>query len=88
MIRALALLLALAGPAMAEGGPSEDSIARLVQAIAAAGCTVDETNQAAVLAAAKMDETEAGVIVGQLVDESRAVFEGAGLRLTTEGCKP
>ena len=88
MIRALALLLALAGPAMAEGGPSEDSIARLVQAIAAAGCTVDETNQAAVLAAAKMDETEAGVIVGQLVDEGRAVFEGAGLRLTTEGCKP
>ncbi|MCR8723274.1 hypothetical protein [Frigidibacter sp. ROC022] len=85
---ALTLALLAALPARAEGGPSAESQARLAQAIAAAGCVVNELNQRTILSEAEMDETEAGVIVSLWMTDGRAVPEGdSNLRLKIEGCK-
>ena len=84
--RAVLALVALASPAFAEGGPSAESVARLVQAIQVAGCVVTEVNQGTVLKEAEMDETEAGVIVSMLIDDGKAVFVDNGLHLKTGTC--
>ena len=84
---ALALLLA-AGPGWAEGGPSAESVARLSQAIAAAGCVVTEVNQPVILKAAEMTEAEASVIVDRLIADGKVIPEGDhALRLVAEGCR-
>jgi hypothetical protein len=86
-MRVLSLVfLLLAAPALAEGGPSLESIERLSQAIRAAGCTVTEVNQPTILDAAEMDEIEAGVIASWLVEAGQATLDGSTLHLTTGAC--
>lgn len=88
-MRVLAVLLALVpGLAVAEGGPTEESIARLTQAISVAGCSVDVYNQQTVLDAAEMTETEASVIIAVLVERGEAELTEDGMRLTTGSCAP
>lgn len=88
MIRRLASVCVLlaAGAAVAEGGPSAESVARFEQAVAAAGCVVTEMNRKTVLAEAEMNETEAGVIAGWLVARDEADLTDTALRLTTGAC--
>jgi hypothetical protein len=86
VIRLAAALVALAAPALAEGGPSAESRERLAQAIAAAGCEVNEINQGTILDAAEMEEAEAGVIVSTWVEAGEAEYGDGTLRLLTGRC--
>ena len=85
-LRLAIALVCAAAPALAEGGPSAESIARFEQAVAAAGCVVTEENRKTVLDAAEMDETEAGVIASWLAAQGRAELTEAALRLTEGAC--
>jgi len=84
---ALGAVFALAaGSALAEGGPKPEAVDAFVQAVAAAGCVLDDSNRAGVLKAAGMGEPEAEVIVLVLVQDGRAVLEPDRLVLKTGGC--
>lgn len=77
----------LTAPAWAEGGPSAEAVARLAQAIAVAGCEVNEINQGTILDAAEMEEAEAGVIVSDWIDAGEAVYADGTLRLLADPCR-
>ena len=81
IITAAALLAAL--PAAAQSG---DGKARLIGAIAAAGCTVTPDNNASVLASANLTEDEAAVIVGEMIAAGEAEPVNDTLVLKTGGC--
>jgi len=64
-----------------------DQKQRLVTAIEAAGCIVNELNQAAILVEAGLTPEQGSVIVNQMMDVGEAVPFGDDLRLTTAGCQ-
>ena len=72
--------------AMAQTGFG-DQKERLVKAIEAAGCVVNELNQAAILAEAGLTPAQGSVIVSQMMDVGEAVPFGDDLRLRTAGCQ-
>ncbi|MFC2967223.1 hypothetical protein [Acidimangrovimonas pyrenivorans] len=72
MIRCAALVLMLtAGTAVAEGGPTPAQVKALADAIASAGCVVNEDNQAQVLKAAGMTEDQGAAVIDRLAWEGR-----------------
>lgn len=83
---AAALLAAAPLTAAAEGGPSDEAVARFVAAVERAGCTLTPDNQAQVLQAAKLPETEAEVIASVLTERGEAAIEDGKLRVTTGAC--
>jgi hypothetical protein len=88
MTRILTLLgaaLLTAAPAVAQDATKAQTDA-LIAAIAAAGCEVREDNNAAILAAAGLDEAAAGAAVAVLLGDGRAAVVGGALRLKTAGC--
>jgi hypothetical protein len=91
MIRSLTLAVvlgALALPAVAQNATvTEAQITALTTAIADAGCEVSESNNAAILAAAGLDATQAAAAVAALLGDGRAVLEGGSLRLKTDPCE-
>ncbi|MGB5556800.1 MAG: hypothetical protein WBN04_02195 [Paracoccaceae bacterium] len=88
MKRFAALLCVLAAPAMAAGTPPSDRVAKLETAIAAAGCEVNDANQAAVLKSAGMTEAEGMAIVSYLMGVKRAVGVGDDiLKLVAGPCE-
>ena len=72
--------------AMAQTGFG-DQKERLVTAIEAAGCVVNELNQAAILVEAGLTPAQGSVIVKQMMDVGEAVPFGDDLRLKTAGCQ-
>ncbi len=81
----LAALMALgAGAAQAQATPEQ--VDKLVKAIVAAGCVVTPDNNAAILAAAGLDQESASVVVNALLGLGQAEIDGGDLRLKTEGC--
>jgi hypothetical protein len=83
----LALALAAALPARAEGGPPAADVEALVQAIRAAGCALTAENQDQVLAAAGLTLPQAEVIVSKLVEDGRAELADADVHLTDADCR-
>ncbi len=83
-IRAAVLFAATAATAQTS---LSDQKERLVAAIEAAGCIVNELNQAAILVEAGLTPEQGGVIVNQMMDISEAVPFGDDLRLNTAGCQ-
>lgn len=80
------ICLAAAGPALAEGGPKPAEVDAMAKAITAAGCVVDQANQAQVLKAAGLTAAEGAAVIDVLVRDGRAKADGAdAYRL--EGCK-
>lgn len=77
--------LCAASAAMAQTS-SSDQKERLVAAIEAAGCIVNELNHAAILAAANLSPEQGSVIVNQMMDVGEAEPFGNDLRLKTAGC--
>jgi hypothetical protein len=86
LTRGLALAF-VAAPALAEGGPSAEAVARFIQAVEVAGCQVTELNRKTVLAEAEMDETEAEVIVSVLVQRGEGQLGDGTFTLKTGPCK-
>lgn len=74
-----------ASAAMAQTS-SSDQKERLVAAIEAAGCIVNELNQATILVAADLSPDQGSVIVNQMMDVGEAEPFGDDLRLRTAGC--
>jgi hypothetical protein len=60
---------------------------RLVAAIEAAGCVVNESNQGQILAQSGLTPDQGSVVVNQLMDEGAAEPAGENLRLTAGGCR-
>ncbi|OIQ69445.1 hypothetical protein GALL_489540 [mine drainage metagenome] len=87
-LAALILALGLTAPAFAEGGPTNAQVAAMVAAIAAAGCVVNDSNQKAVLAAAKLTPDEGAGVVVRLIDAKILTPEpGDVLRMAGGTCK-
>jgi hypothetical protein len=82
-------LALMASRTLAEGGPRQAEIDALVAAIAAAGCVVNEANQAQVLQASGLTEEVASGVVQRLSQKGLAVtIKGShAIRLKTGGCK-
>lgn len=81
----IALALA-ATPVLAEGGPKPQEVSAFLDAVKAAGCRVDATNQAAVLKAAGLAEDEAALVVQRLEDEGKLLAQPDALVLPPEVC--
>lgn len=60
---------------------------RLVAAIEAAGCVVDQSNQALILEVAGLTPDQGGAIVDQLMDDGEAEPAGDNLRLRAGSCR-
>ncbi len=76
-----------AAQARAEGGPRPEEIAAFLAAVTAAGCVVNDSNEAKVVAAAHLTMDQASGVVQRLQDEGRMIAgPGQELRLK-EGCK-
>ncbi len=84
MIRPTLLFCILATTAHAQETAQEH---RLIAAIEAAGCVVTEANEAAILAAAQLDENVAMAIVKLWMSDGRAIPQDDDLRLVTGACK-
>jgi len=85
-VRSAALLLLLATPAFAEGGPKPAQVDAMAAAIARAGCVVSAGNQGTVLKDAGLTEAEGAAVLDVLVRDGKASPAGAdAVRL--EGCK-
>lgn len=82
----LAATAAATGPALAEGGPKPAAVDAMAKAMTAAGCLVDQANQAKVLKSAGLTEAEGAAVIDVLVREGRARAEGTGA-YRLEGCK-
>lgn len=86
-IRPHALLVAAlamaALPALAQSAAEKDA---MVKAIAAAGCRVTASNNAAILGASGLSEDAARAVVEALIASGEAVPEGGDLVLKTGGC--
>ena len=86
MIRTLALAAALAAAGLPVLAQSAEQKSAMVSAIAAAGCRVTASNNAAVLSAAGLTEDQAAAVVQNLLDSGEAAVEGGDLVLKTGGC--
>ena len=78
--------LFVAGAANAQDDYEEQK-KRLVAAIEAAGCVVNETNQGQILTQSGLTPDQGSVIVNQLMDEGEAEPAGDNLRLTAGACR-
>ena len=90
MLRPFALLCLLAGPALAEGGPTEAQRAAYIETITANGCTMTQAEAEIALPAVGIDRDTSGLITDALLGEGLAEVSEDGLELTllTEGCAP
>jgi hypothetical protein len=86
MIRTLTLGAALAAAGLPVLAQSAEQKSAMVSAIAAAGCRVNATNNAAVLSSAGLSEDQAAAVVQSLLDSGEAAVEGGDLVLKTAGC--
>lgn len=86
MFRTLALAAALAAAGMPLLAQSGEQKSAMVSAIAAAGCRVTASNNAAVLSAAGLSEDQAAAVVQSLLDSGEAAIESGVLVLKTGGC--
>ncbi len=86
MIRTLALAAALVAAGLPVLAQSAEQKSAMVAAIAAAGCRVNASNNAAVLSAAGLSEDQAAAVVQSLLDTGEAAVEGGDLVLKTGGC--
>lgn len=85
MRAALVLMLGLlAGAAQAQVAPEE--VAKLVEVITEAGCTVTAENNAEILAKAGLADKDAQSVVNALLGLGQAEIVDGNLRLKTEGC--
>ncbi|WP_127900213.1 hypothetical protein [Solirhodobacter olei] len=82
-------LALVASHALAEGGPRPAEIDALVAAIVAAGCVVNDANQAAVLRASGLSTDVAAGVLQRLSGKGlvETVAGSHALRLKTGGCK-
>lgn len=87
----LSALLCAAGLFVSSAAYAQDDFEaqkkRLVAAIEAAGCVVNETNQGQILAQSGLTPDQGSVIVNQLMDEGEAEPAGNNLRLKAGGCR-
>ncbi|MEX0969669.1 MAG: hypothetical protein WD046_04385 [Paracoccaceae bacterium] len=81
-----AAILFATNAAMAQTSFSDQKV-RLVAAIEAAGCIVNELNQAGILVEVGLTPEQGGVIVKQMMDVGEAVPFGDDLRLNTAECQ-
>ncbi len=85
-MKRMLVLVALATGALPAAAQSPAEKQAMVAAIAAAGCRVNATNNAAVLGSAGVSEDAAAAVVQSLLDSGEAVVEGGDLVLKTGGC--
>ena len=87
VIRAFVLLL-LATPALAEGGPTDAQREAFIAAVTANGCMMTEAEAEAQLPAAGIDRDTSGLIAEALIEEGLAEVseDRSTLTLKTEGC--
>lgn len=88
MIRSLglaAVLLGAAGAVQAQATPEQ--VQKLVEVIAANGCVVNAENNAAILAAAGLQDQDAQVVVNALLGLGQAEIVDGNLKLKTAGCE-
>ena len=86
MIRAILLAAVVALSAGAAPAQSAADQQAMIAAIAANGCRVTPSNNAAILGAAGLSEDAARAVVQALLDSGRAAVEGGVLVLKTGGC--
>jgi hypothetical protein len=82
------VLVGLAAPALAEGGPTTAQREAFIATITANGCSMTETEAASMLPAVGIDRDTSGLITDALIDEGLAEVSEDRQRLTllTEGC--
>lgn len=79
--------ICLAAPAAMAQADLSAQKNRLIAAIEAAGCIVNERNQAAILVEADLTPEQGGIIVNQMMDIGEAEPFGDDLRLKTGDCQ-
>jgi hypothetical protein len=86
--RVLALVV-LAGPALAEGGPTEAQREAFIAAITENGCQMTEAEAEVQLPAVGIDRDTSGLITDALIAEGLAEVDEdhSTLMLKTEGCE-
>ena len=87
--RSALLLILLAGPALAEGGPTEAQREAFIAAITANGCQMTEAEAEVQLPAAGIDRETSAMITDALLAEGLAEVneDQTTLTLKTEGCE-
>lgn len=85
-VLACAALCAAASAAQAQADFAQQKT-RLVAAIEAAGCIVNDKNEAAILRASGLTAAQGSVVVSALMQTGEAVPFGDDLRLNTGACK-
>ena len=83
----LSLLALLLAPGLAHAQATPEDVARLVAAITEAGCVVTPENNAAILTAAGLADSDAQGVVSALLGLGQAEIVDGNLRLKTEGCE-